>query len=128
MFEVFVALRDAVLTHYLEVEINPNNALLIAKIVNPNLQGNKNTVAFSRRKASKIIHHVTVDTSQKSQVLPTCRINFFRKIAKEAQINPHWTSTPKNSLYLYFNTTNASETPNFYRTNYGCHAFCYKGA
>ena len=132
VFEIFIANGKDDPTNYIEIEINPNNAIFIAKIKNPDMLGSVISSEFIDPIESGIIYKVIKEPGSWSGylMLPFSliqysdiekedhfRINFFRVILKEKQNNKNWKCSSKNSIFACWSSTMADE-PEFHRSKY----------
>lgn len=62
VFEVFIAEGEKTPTRYLEVEINPNNALFVGWVENPDGEGTANVLSMVPYEKAGINHHITGTT------------------------------------------------------------------
>lgn len=127
VFEVFISTGIADSDTYLEVEINPNNALWIGKIFNKDLgkTGELHTTMIPQYEAN-IIHSVEKEIDSWSGILEISwrlvgektdvyRINFYRIVAKKSQAELDWQCTPENSDFTCWWPTMSGEEPAFHR-------------
>jgi hypothetical protein len=125
VFEVFIAEGSATPTRYLELEINPNNALFVGWIENPTKEAPKSCDFVSHENA-KIIHSVskTVDSWSGKIQIPwtliggkknTYRVNFYRIISLKSHSKSDWAGTPATCVYLCWSPTMSGEVPRFHR-------------
>jgi hypothetical protein len=125
VFEIFIAAGEKIPTRYLELEINPNNAIFIGWIDNPTKEAPKKC-EFVAHEDAKIIHSVEKGTdkwSGKLQIPWTLigeendvyRINFYRIIALKFHKKPDWKGTLATCSYLCWSPTMSGETPRFHR-------------
>ena len=132
VFEVFIANGKDDPTDYLEIEINPNNAIFIAKVKNPDKLGSELSFEFINPNESGIVHEVNKETvSWKGyMLLPLSliqypdtekenqfRINFYRIILQEKQNNKDWKCSSENSTFACWSSTRADK-PAFHRSGY----------
>ena len=132
VFEVFIAMGSEPPAEYLEIEINPNNAVFIAKITNPDLKGSGLKAELIPPEKSGILHNVTKGASMWKGFLKiplaitnfldekpgsVYRVNFYRTILKEDQGDIAWQSTKDNTVYACWSSTMADE-PAFHRSEY----------
>jgi len=129
VFEVFVARGAATPTRYLELEINPNNALFVGHINNPGLQGRGTELTMVPYEEAGIVHgisHNTASTWRGELHIPlkliggetegsTYRINFYRIVLLEPQTNPDWECSPQNASFQCWSPTLSGATPSFHR-------------
>jgi hypothetical protein len=123
VFEVFIAPGSEVPSRYMEIEINPNNALFSAWIDNPD--GVSFGVNFVRPEESGIIHQVAVEGESWNGTLKipfsligksdTYRLNFYRIVLKEEPLSKEWVGDTANSDYLCWSATMSGEQPAFHR-------------
>jgi hypothetical protein len=125
VFEVFIAEGSDTPTRYLELEINPNNALFAGWIENPTKEAPE-SCDFVSHEDAKIIHSVSKtgnSWSGKMQIpwtllggkKNTYRVNFYRIISIKSHINSDWSGTPATCAYLCWNPTMSGEVPRFHR-------------
>ena len=128
VFEVFIASGNDAPFEYVEIEINPNNALFIANIMNPDKQGNGLKVNLISPAKSGISHHAIkgVNMWKGFMKIPltlvrlsdnVLRVNFYRTILKEKPEDNKWVSTPENTVYACWRSTMADE-PAFHKSEY----------
>lgn len=128
VFELFIGTNMENPQHYLEFEINPNNAIWVGTIHNPtgmrHIASDTQMIPYEE---AKILHHVRVseDYWLASFHIPweiigakqeSYRFNFYRIISQTPQPEPHWVGTPANCLYLCMFPTMSGQTPAFHRT------------
>ncbi len=126
VFEIFIAEGSATPTRYLELEINPNNALFAGWIENPTKEAPK-SCDFVSHEDAKIIHSVSKvaeSWSGKMQIpwtllggeaKDTYRINFYRIISLKSHTKADWKGTPTTCAYLCWSPTMSGATPRFHR-------------
>ena len=132
VFEVFIAGGTDSPTDYLEIEINPNNAIFIARIHNPDKLGSDLSSEFINPNESGVVYEVHKETwSWKGYMLiplslihnpgteknDQFRFNFYRVILREKQQNKDWKCTSENSIFGCWISTMADE-PTFHRSEY----------
>ncbi len=128
VFEVFIASGSEAPFEYIEIEINPNNALFIAKISNPDRQGSGLKVNLISPDKSGISHQATIDVNRWKGflIIPltlvrlsdnVLRVNFYRTILRVKPDDNKWVSTPENTVYACWSSTMADE-PAFHRSEY----------
>lgn len=133
VFEVFIAAGGATPTRYLELELNPNNALFVGWIDNPTGEGDANTLTMVPYEEAGITHRITGTTAdswqgelriplalitngQTAEPQPTTyRINFYRIVLLAPQTNPQWTCNPDNASFGCWSPTMSGKTPRFHR-------------
>ncbi len=125
VFELFIASGEKIPTRYLELEINPNNALFAGWIENPTKEAPKNC-EFIAHEDTKIVHTVIkgqdfwqgkiqIPWALLGKVKTTYRINFYRIISLKPHSKPNWKGTPSSCAYLCWNPTMSGKTPRFHR-------------
>ncbi len=125
VFEIFIAAGEQIPTRYLEIEINPNDALFVGWIDNPTKKAPKNC-DFVSHEAAKIIHSVskTADSWTGKMQIPwqllggrkaTYRINFYRIVSLKSRTKPNWKGTPVTCAYLCWSSTMSGLIPRFHR-------------
>ncbi|HEV7348903.1 carbohydrate-binding family 9-like protein [Telluribacter sp.] len=127
VFEVFIATGPDTPTRYLELEINPNNALFVGWIHNPTKEGDAITLDMVPYEQAGIAHEVrTSPGSWKGRIsIPrrligdpqstTYRLNFYRILLLEKPTTPDWEGTPDTCSYLCWSPTLSGATPRFHR-------------
>lgn len=125
VFELFIAEGEQTPTRYLELEINPNNAIFAGWIENPTKEAPK-SCDFVKHEDTKIIHSVNKahDSWSGKMQIPWAllggkkaifRINFYRIISLKPHTNPDWKGTPTSCAYLCWSPTMSGKTPRFHR-------------
>ncbi|MFN4145141.1 MAG: carbohydrate-binding family 9-like protein [Runella sp.] len=125
VFEVFIAAGQETPTRYLEIELNPNNALFVGWIENPTLEAPEN-LSFVPYNMAQIEHSATMTTDswQGSLKLPwmlvggkqkNFRLNFYRIVSLQPHTNPDWKGSPDDCAYLCWSPTMSGDTPRFHR-------------
>ncbi len=132
VFEVFIASGSKPPADYIEIEINPNNAVFIAKITNPDLKGNGLKADLLSPEKSGISHNVTkgadmwkgflkiplaVTKLSGEEAFNVYRVNFYRTILKAEHEDTDWQSTKEDTVYACWSSTMADE-PAFHRSEY----------
>lgn len=131
VFEVFIAEGSETPTRYLEIELNPNNALFVGWVDNPTREGDANTLTMIPYEQSGVQHRITdsgPDWWQGELGIPLSllasgtlrasrqfRINFYRIILTQSQTNPDWTCSPSNASFQCWSPTFSGATPRFHR-------------
>lgn len=128
VFEVFIAPGQQDPAHYLEVEINPNNALWIGRISNPGLgDGSGQTAQLVDPSASGIRHRIRkgkrswrgelsipwdlIGADKDGQY----RLNFYRIVSRQAHVDPNWTCDVASCDFLCWSATLSGAEPAFHR-------------
>jgi hypothetical protein len=133
VFEMFIAAGETTPTRYLELEINPNNALFVGWVDNPTGEGDANALTMVPHEEAGITHRITgttadswqgelriplalIDNEQAEGHEPiTYRINFYRIILLTSQTDPHWTCHPGNASFGCWSSTLSGRVPRFHR-------------
>ena len=133
VFEMFITAETGTAKHYVEIEINPNNALFSALIYNPNGEGTENSLLYLDSVANNITHHITSKTENSwSGVInfplsilgatsKKYQINFFRVVSLEnhnLDTTNFWECTNTSCAYLAWDPTMSGTTPAFHRPKY----------
>lgn len=128
VFEVFISTGKEDSKHYLELEINPNNALWIGTINNPTLgeeaQSLEGMVAYENTgivheaiKSKKSWHGkmqipwVLIGKDPKGEY----RINFYRIRANHSHTDPNWVCDTQTCDFACWNSTLSGESPAFHK-------------
>jgi hypothetical protein len=128
VFEVFIAAGADDPSKYVEIEINPNNAIWVGKVNFPSLgAGNDMSAEMVGHAESGIRHSVKkgknrwtgtldipwtlISETKKSQY----RLNFYRIVSKKAHKSKKWTCHPDNCEFLCWSSTRSGEMPAFHR-------------
>ena len=125
VFELFIAEGQATPTRYLELEINPNNALFVGWIENPTKEAPKN-LTFVPYETAKIKHSVATKKESWSGEMQipwallggkkdSYRLNFYRIVSLQSHPNPGWKCTPADCAFLCWSATMSGQTPRFHR-------------
>lgn len=125
VFELFIAEGEAVPIHYLELEINPNNALFVGWIDNPTKEAPEN-LAFVPYEQAKIQHEVktTEDSWSGKMQIPwvlvggkkdTYRLNFYRIVSLKSHLDPDWKCSTSDCDFTCWSPSMSGETPRFHR-------------
>lgn len=134
VFEMFIAAGTATPSQYIEIEVNPNNALFSAHINNPNGLGTQNSITYFDGKNQGIQVTTTKNALNNSwsgslifplsllgSIQSNYRLNFFRVVAKQApDMSTTWACSATSCEYLAWSPTNSGSTPAFHRpANFG---------
>lgn len=125
VFELFIAEGEAIPTRYLELEINPNNALFVGWIENPTKEAPQN-LAFVPYEKVGIKHEVKTagDTWSGKMQIPwallggkkdTYRLNFYRIVSLQSHSTTDWKCSPADCAFLCWSPTMSGATPRFHR-------------
>ena len=131
VFEIFIAEGTETPTRYLEIEINPRNALFVGWVDNPTREGDANKLTMVPYEKAGIKHqigHTTADSwegelsiplpliNSKPDTGPTSyRLNFYRIIQTIPQTNPAWQCSPANASFQCLSSTQSGTPPRFHR-------------
>ncbi len=130
VFELFICKGKEVQGKYLEIQINPNNALFLAKITNRFKPKREYKIEYIDTKTSGVTHTVEKDTINDIwkgslkiplKVLeypkPTkeaiYRLNMFRVISNVDHADKKWSHTTETSTFACWNST-MTPTPQFH--------------
>ncbi|AXE19853.1 hypothetical protein DR864_19940 [Runella rosea] len=125
VFEVFIAEGSATPTQYLELEINPNNALFVGWIDNPTKEAPQKLTFVPHEKAG-IKHEVKAngDTWSGKMQIPwallggkkdTYRLNFYRIVSLQSHTDPNWKCAPADCDFTCWSPSMSGATPRFHR-------------
>lgn len=125
VFELFIAEGSATPTQYLELEINPNNALFVGWIENPTKETPQKLTFVPYEKAG-IKHEVKAngDTWSGKMQIPwallggkkdTYRLNFYRIVSLHPHPNADWKCTPADCDFTCWSPSMSGATPRFHR-------------
>lgn len=134
VLEVFICNGALPLEKYLEIQINPNNAVFLAQITNNYLSDKKFSVNLMDVSSSGIEHFVEKDVLQQKwsgwiklpfallnypelNSVNAFRLNMFRIISNQDQLSPQWMGSAENSTFACWNST-LDVKPNFHNPNY----------
>ncbi|GAB2780035.1 hypothetical protein GCM10027275_24460 [Rhabdobacter roseus] len=129
VFELFIAEGAATPTRYLELELNPNNALFVGWIDNPNGL-RPDHLAFVPYAEAGIRHRVTRQAGSWSgelevplsligpQSTSIYRLNFYRITLLHQPETKRWECDPTNCAFLGWRSTLSGERPAFHRPAY----------
>ncbi len=134
VFELFISKGKETPENYLEIQLNPNNALFLAKITNNYRSNKKFALDLIDIPTSGVVH--TVEKDRKNHVwkgylkLPlrllqhpkstadnVYRLNMFRIISNVDHHDENWSVNEKNATFACWSSTMA-KTPNFHDPNY----------
>ncbi|MSP53760.1 MAG: hypothetical protein EXR81_05890 [Gammaproteobacteria bacterium] len=133
VFEMFITAETGTPKHYVEIEINPNNALFSALVFNKNGKGTENSLLYLDSVANAITHSITSKTENSwSGVInfplsilgapsKKYQINFFRVVSLETHnidATNFWECTNTSCAYLAWNPTLSGATPAFHLPKY----------
>lgn len=128
VFEVFIGAGHEDSKEYLEIEINPNSALWIGKISNPELgEGPQSIVQQFSPDTAGIIHSINMEENSWSGYLHipwrfigkdkegNYRINFYRIRANVSHDNPNWECDAETCDFVCWQSTLSGKNPAFHR-------------
>ncbi len=126
VFEVFIAAGSDTPTRYLEIELNPNNALFSAWVTNTDGTGSKNTLDLFDGRAAGISTTVLkgknswrgkilIPLSLLGRLQDCYRVNFFRIVSLESHVqSSSWSCTADSCAFLAWSPTLSGDVPNFH--------------
>lgn len=125
VFELFIAEGEATPTRYLELEINPNNALFVGWIENLTKE-TPQKLTFVPYENAGITHGVkaSCETWSGKMQIPwtllggkkdTYRLNFYRIVSLQSHPNPDWKCTPAECDFTCLSPSMSGATPRFHR-------------
>jgi len=132
VFEMFIAPGSATPESYVEIEINPNNALFSIYVSNPNGQGTENQATFFNAESEGMILNTTKDAANNTwsgsftfplslagNVTSTYRVNFYRVVTTQMpDTSTTWACTTASCLYLAWSPTYSGSAPAFHIPQY----------
>lgn len=130
VFEVFISQGSARPKEYIEIQLNPNNALYVSKISYGVPRANQFKIELLDIAKSGIVNSVSKNREHNSWSgelsIPldlisngkkgsneVFRFNLFRVISKEDHLNPDWVLNSKNGIYSCWSSTYQKE-PQFH--------------
>jgi len=134
VFELFISKGREPQEDYIEIQLNPNNAMFLAKIHNPYKGNGKMGTEFLSPGEEGVQHTVVKDRAKrtwsghmkiplrlldhpKPSPEPVYRLNFYRIISNRDHQREDWRNDAGNSTYACWSPT-LSQTPNFHRPEY----------
>lgn len=131
VFEIFISPGEEASERYWEIQINPNNALFVAKVNNKYKTDKTFDLELIDNKVANIVHEVIKDRKNnvwkgylkipldliqdpKQQDNAVFRMNLFRIISKEDQKDPKWKNNAKNATFACWNS-GLTKSPNFHK-------------
>ncbi len=128
VFEVFISEGEQDPVNYLEIEINPNNALWIGRIKNPSLgTGGGNSTEMISYNDSGIMHQVSLlDNTWSGRIsIPwkligeqqpeIYRLNFYRIVSVKSHQDQNWKCNKQDCHFLCWSPTMSGKDPAFHR-------------
>ncbi|WP_103866328.1 carbohydrate-binding family 9-like protein [Aquimarina sp. I32.4] len=130
VFELFISKGKEVQEKYLEIQLNPNNALFLGKITNRFKPTREYKIEYIETNSSGVIHMVEKDSKNHlwkgylklplkllefPEATPdeTYRINMFRIISNIDQTDKNWSHATETSTFACWNST-MTKTPQFH--------------
>lgn len=133
VFELFIAAGEEAPENYLELQINPNNALFIGRVTNKyksdksyhfdkidaeNSMVEREVIKLPEENLWKGVLKIPLILINETQsIAQTYRLNMFRIISKKDQKDKAWKGNTSNATYACWNST-LSKKPNFHRPDY----------
>ncbi len=134
VFEIFISSGEEASERYWEIQLNPNNALFVAKVHNKYKTDQSFELEMIDNELAKIEHQVLKDRKnniwkghlkiplqliqdpddKRNKVF---RMNLFRIISKEDHTDPAWQNNAQNANFACWNSS-MTETPNFHKPDY----------
>jgi hypothetical protein len=128
VFEIFISPSHADSKHYLEVEINPNNALWIGTINNPTLGAETQTLERMIAHSDAGILHEAYKSNNSwngKMSIPWAligkdkegkyRINFYRIRSNKSHTDANWICDTETCDFVCWNATLSGQSPAFHR-------------
>ena len=128
VFEVFISPGKVDSKHYLEIEINPNNALWVGTINNPTLGEETQTLeGMVSHEDAGIVHEAKKSENSWNGKLSIpwkligkdakgeYRINFYRIRSNKSHADPNWTCDAETCDFVCWSSTLSGESPAFHR-------------
>lgn len=132
VFEMFIAPGSNTPNNYVEIEVNPNQALFSAHIFNPNGKGTENQISYFDAESGGMLLNTTIDSVNNrwsgvfsfplalaGEITSTYRINFYRVVATQApDTSVTWACSATSCSYLAWSPTYSGVTPAFHIPQY----------
>jgi hypothetical protein len=128
VFEVFISPGNEDSKHYLEIEINPNNALWVGTINNPSLgEETQSLEGMIVHEDAGIIHETAKSINSWNGKLSIpwkligkdakgqYRINFYRIRSNQSHADANWACDAETCDFVCWNSTLSGESPAFHR-------------
>jgi len=130
VFEIFLSQGSENPEAYIEIQLNPNDALYVSKITYHGQSDKLIEIELLDTLASGILHSVSKNNAQKSWSgrlrIPLSlltdekkgskevfRFNLFRVISKKDHLDPNWAATAENAIFSCWSSTYKKE-PQFH--------------
>ena len=134
VFEIYISNGEMASENYLEIQLNPNNALFLGKVMHRYKSDNKHKVKLVNTKKADVIHTVVKNSEKKLwsgylqipiKILQypkavsntTFRMNLFRIISNEDRVGKKWKNSATSSTYGCWISTMAKK-PQFHAPEY----------
>ena len=134
IFEIYISNGEMSSENYLEIQLNPNNALFLGKVIHRYKSDNKHKVELVNTKTAGVLHNVVKNSEKKRWSgylqLPikfllypravsnnTFRMNIYRIISNEDHMDKNWSNSAASSTYGCWNSTMAKK-PQFHAPEY----------
>ena len=133
VFELFISPGQEDPENYLELQINPNNALFLGRVTNKFKSDHSFNLEYIDTKTAGVIHKVEKNAKDKCwrgelkipfnlinltlDSTSVYRLNMYRIISKQKQTDPSWTCNADNAVFACWNSTMASQ-PSFHKPPY----------
>lgn len=134
VFELFIAAGKEAPEHYLEIQINPNQALFLGRVTNrfkSNRYYHFDSIKAQASGIERMVKKSPEDQSWSGYLkipwslinteLPkqtVYRLNMFRIISNEDHFEKDWSGKRKNMTYACWNSTESKKRPNFHYPQY----------
>lgn len=128
VFEVFIGVGNEDCRQYLEIEVNPNNALWIGEIFNPELgESEQNVLEQVNPETAGIKHDVKISKNTWAGFLHipwsfigkdahgNYRINFYRIRSRVSHPDTDWQCDAETCDFVCWNSTLSGTEPAFHR-------------
>lgn len=127
VFELFIAPGERTPTYYLELELNPNDALFVGQIHNQAKDCGNLELTMIPYETSGVTHRITASGADfwggefsvpfvlLGEPTDTYRLNFYRIILTESQTDPNWENDAAYVSYQCWSSTLSGDSPCFHR-------------
>lgn len=130
VFELFISNGEEAKENYLEIQLNPNNALFLGKVTNKYKSDNSYALELIDISKSGVEHKVEKDVKNETWKgylkLPIAllqypnkkpetifRLNMFRIISNVDHVNKDWSANVENAIFACWNSPNRAK-PQFH--------------